>query len=526
MGPQVGYYSPQIFSEYELHGGGIDSEGVTFPGAAPWPLIGHGIDFAWSGTSANGDNEDTFVERLCNPDGSAPTKASKHYIYKGRCIPFLMRRQSVTTPVSPVSPSPPQTIVYETMRSVHGPVFAYATVRGVPVALTKAKAVDFHELSAAIPFMELSENRATDVHSFMSIMGAFPGSENWFYADRRDVGWIQSGFYQRHAPHSDVELPWWGDGRADWVGFDPTTYTESDIPASHRPQAVNPPDGFIISWNNVEARGWHPPPTSWDGGPVHHALILQERLFDQLQAGHGHVDLAAVARVANLTATTDLREHDVYPWMRRVIGHTGGEAEGILRALDAWYRSGSQRLAPVGSNVYGHSAAIAVLDAWWPRAVTAEFEPALSSALFKRVLDNVIGLPKTGFSYDWVSQVQKDLRSADGAFERGRYSHIYCGGGPRGTPQPAGGLHGRALRRARSRCRGVLLRTLREAIAAVAAKQGSDPSTWRVLATCPVTNPQSCDQEVPTTAGAVTTPPFPWQDRGTYHQITEVLGHR
>ena len=52
MGPQVGYYSPQIFSEYELHGGGIDSEGVVFPGAAPYPLIGHGIDFAWTGTSA------------------------------------------------------------------------------------------------------------------------------------------------------------------------------------------------------------------------------------------------------------------------------------------------------------------------------------------------------------------------------------------------------------------------------------------------------------------------------------------
>src|SRR5947209_5034038 len=180
MGPQVGYYSPQIFSEYELHGGGIDSEGVTFPGASPWPLIGHGIDFAWSGTSANGDNEDTFVERLCNPDGSGPSDASTHYIYKGHCIPFLMRRQSVTTPVAPSSPSPPQTVVLQTMRSVHGPVFAYATVHGRAVALAKAKAVDFHEFSAAIPFMELSENAATNVRSFMSIMGAFPGSENWF----------------------------------------------------------------------------------------------------------------------------------------------------------------------------------------------------------------------------------------------------------------------------------------------------------------------------------------------------------
>jgi acyl-homoserine lactone acylase PvdQ len=526
MGPQVGYYSPQIFSEYELHGGGIDSEGVTFPGASPYPLIGHGIDFAWTGTSANGDNEDTFVERLCNPDGSAPSDKSTHYMYKGHCIPFLMRTQSVTTPVAPTNPSPSQTIVYQTMRSVHGPVFAYATVGGKPVALTVAKAVDFHEISAVIPFMQLSENAPTNVQSFVRIMGQFPGSENWFYDDEHDVGWIQSGFYQEHARHSDVDLPWWGDGRADWVDFNPATYTEKDIPASHRPQAINPPDGFIISWNNKEALHWHPPPTGWDSGPVQHALILEDRLKNELHRGHGKVDLAAVARVANQTATTDLREHDVYPWMRRVIGRVKGHDKQMVALLDAWYRSGSQRLAPNGSNVYGHSAAVALFDAWWPRVVRAEFEPALGAQLFKTVLQNVIGLPSTGFDYNWVSQVQKDMRSAGGARERGRYSRIYCGGGANGTPQPPRGLHGRALRRARKRCGALLLSALSQAFAAVAAKQGPNPANWKVYATCAITSPPSCDQEVPTTAGAVATPPFPWQDRGTYHQITEVTGHR
>ena len=119
------------------------------PAPRPYPLIGHGIDFAWSGTSANGDNQDTFVERLCNPDGSAPSQKSTHYTYKGQCIAFNMRDQTLTTPFSPLSPTdPPTTITYRTMRSVHGPVFAYATVGGTPVALAKAKGVDFHELDA------------------------------------------------------------------------------------------------------------------------------------------------------------------------------------------------------------------------------------------------------------------------------------------------------------------------------------------------------------------------------------------
>jgi acyl-homoserine lactone acylase PvdQ len=527
MGPQVGYYSPQIFTEYELHGGGIDSEGVVFPGADPFPLIGHGVDFAWTGTSANGDNEDTFVERLCNPDGSPASFASTNYLYKGRCTPFLMRTQSLTTPLSALSPgTPPQTISYRTMRSVHGPVFEYATVRGAPVALTKAKAVDFHEVSAIIPFMELSENAATDVHSFVRIMGQFPGTENWFYVDRHDVGWIQSGVYPEHARHSDVELPWWGDGRADWVGFDPTTYAATYIPASHRPQAIDPPDGFIISWNNVEAPGWHAPPTSWDSGPIQHALILQRRLLAEVKRTGDRVTLGGVARVADLTATTDLRGEDLYPLMRAVVGRTSGVAEQVLEAMDAWHASGSQRLAPEGSNAYAHGEAIAAFDAWWPRAVTGEFQPVLGKQLMDTVEQDVLSLPQTGFNYEWTSQMYKDLRGVLHVPERGRYSHIYCGSTGAGTRQPARGLTGRALSRVRARCRAVLLGALNAAIAAVSAKQGPNPTAWQVPATCPQTDPPSCDQEVPTTAGAISTPPFPWQDRGTYHQVTEVAGHR
>jgi len=53
-----------------------------------------------------------------------------------------------------------------------------------------------------------------------------------------------------------------------------------------------------------------------------------------------------------------------------------------------------------------------------------------------------------------------------------------------------------------------------------------DPAQWKVYATCPKSDPPRCDQEVPVTAGAIDTPPFPWQDRGTYHQIDELAGHR
>jgi hypothetical protein len=243
----------------------------------------------------------------------------------------------------------------------------------------------------------------------------------------------------------------------------------------------------------------------------------------ELRAHHGHVNLGQVAQDANQTATTDLRGLDDYPWMRRVIGRASGQPGKILALMDAWHRSGAQRVTPTfRSNIYLHSAAIAVFDQWWPRFVTAEFQPVLGRKLMQTVESDVLSLPTVGFNYDWTSQVQKDLRSATGAPERGRYSHIYCGGP---VAQPARGLHGTFLRHVRARCRSILLGTLRAAIAAVGKSQGPNPARWKVLATCP-NAPSTCDQEVPVTAGAVATPPFPWQDRGTYHQVVEVSGHR
>jgi acyl-homoserine lactone acylase PvdQ len=520
MGPQVSYFSPQIFSEYELHGGGIDTEGVTFPGASPWPLIGHGIDFAWSGTSANGDNQDTFVERLCNPDGSTPSASSTSYTYRGRCVPFTMRDQTVTTPLSPVDPtSQPQRITYRTMRSVHGPVFAFATVHGAPVALSKAKGVDFHELDAAIPFMRLAENEPGNARQFMNVMGPFPGTENWFYVDRNDVAFIQSGVYPRHARGSDVDLPYAGDGKGDWQRFDPGSYTFRSIPASHRPQALNPRKGEIISWNNKEAPGWRKGPREWTGGPVHHARILERRLLAQMHAGRGKVDLVGLTRAVNQAATVDLRIDQDYTFIRKVIGRASGEDEKMLSLLDDWRASGGNRLDANGDNVYDHSAAIALLDEWWTRLVEAEFRPVLGPTLLELVERRVLSLD-SDFGWAWAPHVQKDLRTVLGKRERGRYSHVYCGG-PVRTP-----LKGKRLRRVRRRCRSALLDSLRGAVAEVKRRQGDDPAGWKVMATCAKHDPPACDQEVPTSAGAVDTPPFPWQNRGTYHQVDEITGHR
>jgi acyl-homoserine lactone acylase PvdQ len=349
--------------------------------------------------------------------------------------------------------------------------------------------------------MRLAENRVTDARSFMKTMGTFPGTENWFYADDRSVAFQQSGRYPRHTEGSNVDLPFWGDGRADWQRFDPVDYTFRTIPPSHRPRALDPPEDMIISWNNKEAPGWRKGPGEWSNGPVHRAMMLERRLKGQARRNGGKVDLTGLTRAVNMAATADLRGDAVYPWMRRVIGRAKGEDEKMLRLLDAWHRSGSNRLDSDDDNVYEHSAAVILMDAWWPRAVRAEFEPVLGEELFNVVEDRVLGFG--GFGWDWGSQVQKDLRGTLGKRMKRPYSRRYCG--------------------TRKHCRKVLLGALREAVKGIKEKRGDDPGSWELKATC---DDDSCDQIEPNTAGAVATPPFPWQNRGTFHQIDEITSHR
>jgi acyl-homoserine lactone acylase PvdQ len=403
---------------------------------------------------------------------------------------------------------------------VHGPVFKLGTVAGKPVAFSKAKGVDFHELDAALPFMRMAENHPTDARSFQKDFSGFPGTENWFYVDSRSVAFQQSGRYPLHARGSDIDLPFWGDGRADWQGFKPSAYTFKALAGSRRPSALDPPQGFFVSWNNKEAPGWRKGPTEWSNGPVHRALILQHKLLIQQKAGGGKLDLTALTRAVNMAATTDLRGEEDYPLMRRVIGAASGNDERMLKLLDKWQRGGAHRLDTNGDNLYDHSAAVALMDAWWTRAVRAEFQPALGKPLFDNVLANVLSLDG-GLDWDWATHVQKDLRSVLGRRERGRFSRVYCGGP---APQPRGQA---ALKGARARCRAVLLSTLRKAVTDVAAKQGSpDPAQWKVQATCEKKSPPACEQIVPNTAGAIDTPPFPWQNRGTYHQVIGLTQHR
>ncbi|HVV77076.1 MAG TPA: penicillin acylase family protein [Mycobacteriales bacterium] len=507
MGPQVGYYSPEIFDEYELHMPGIQESGVVFPGASPYVLIGHTKSFAWTGTTALGDNADTFAEKLCNPDGSRPTYASTHYRYRGRCRAFTSRTIVEHTPLAPTSPSLPQTVTLRTERSVHGPVVAYAKVGHQPVALTRATAVYHHGVQSVVAFERLAENKVHSPRQFVSTMRQFVGNENWFYVSRSHIAWFASGWFQRHAAHTSLQLPAWGTGHDDWVGFHPSTYTYRRQPKSFNPFSIDPKRGYLASWNNKGARGMAASPGTWSWGQVQRVELLADPTRHAIRTHH-KLTLANLVGISGNASTQDLRALKVLPDMLRVLGKGHGHRDReLIGDLRRWLRTGAHRRATHGRSYDDHSAAVMTFDAWWTRMVHAIYDPVIGRGLVDEIAqreDLVLGQPAvaSGFFDGWQSQVLGVLHKVLGVRDPSNPRGTYCG---RGTL---------------SSCRALLRRALSDVVAGLVKTNGGNPAHWHKPVLCGDNG--TCDENSITTAGAIDTPEQPFENRGTFHQAVEI----
>ena len=195
-GPQVGYTYPELLLELDLHGGGIDARGASFPGLSFYVLLGRGKDFAWSATSANSDIVDQYVETLCGGDDF-------HYLYKGECRAMTTFDAGV---LKGTASEPDREIVFR--ETVHGPVLGYAKSEdGAPVAISTKRSTRGRELLSALAFQDLNTNRVHDPQSFFRAMNQLEFTFNWFYADNRDIAMFSSGRLPIRASNVGSGLP-------------------------------------------------------------------------------------------------------------------------------------------------------------------------------------------------------------------------------------------------------------------------------------------------------------------------------
>jgi acyl-homoserine lactone acylase PvdQ len=501
MGPQVGYYVPEILMEEDIHGPGIDARGAAFPGVNMYVELGHGTDYAWSATTATSDNVDTFAEVLCHD--------AYHYMYKGQCLAMqkLVRTNSWTPNLDDSTPAGSQTLT--AYRTVHGIVYARGTVHNKPVAFVHARSTYFHEADSALGFEELNEPGFTrSPQTFMKAASNINFLFNWAYVDASHIAYFMSGWMPQRAPGTSPDFPILGTGRYDWKGYNPTTHTADWLPAAKHPQAIDQP--YQVSWNNKQAPKFAAADDHWAYGPIYRSQLIADRI--KADIAHGHkLTIAQLVQSMEEPATEDIRAVDLVPIILKAIGRPRTPAVSLAVAeLRAWAAAGGHRRAASLTSAHDEfTPAIELMDAWWPKLLQAEFHPMLGDGAFAAV-EAMTGFGGTDFADGWFGYTSKDLRRVfEIGHERGGYSRVYCGNLPG---------HNFSAARLRSRCRAALQTSLQEALAVT-----PNQTYGSVCASDP--EPACADRNTYTYASAIALPPFPYQNRPTFQQVVTLTRH-
>ena len=445
MGPQVGYYNPQILMEEDLHGPGIDARGASFPGVNLYVELGHGRDYAWSATTATADNVDTFAEVLCQDEF--------HYLYKGQCLPMEKLERTNTWTPNGSDQTPPGSETLTVYRTVHGIVYAHGTVKGQQVAFASARSTYFHEADSAVGFSEFNEpGFVTGPQQFEQAASDVNFGFNWAYVDANHIAYYLSGWYPERAAKTSPDFPVLGTGEYDWQGFDPTLHTSTRIPFEAHPNALDPT--FLVSWNNKQAPRFSSADDKYSFGSIYRMQLIRNFIEQDLSGGK-KMQPAQLVSAMDEAATQDIRSVQLWPLLKQALGSPSDpRLQEAIAKLDAWYADGGHRRDLNNTSIsspgtYQHNEAITIMDAWWPKLLEAEFRPSLGDAAFEQLHGMLeFGLPNPGgeptapdFADGWYGYVSKDLRdllaaNGEGSRPRGPYSQTYCGGGVAGSVPP------------------------------------------------------------------------------------------
>ncbi len=522
FGPQTGYFSPQLLMVQELRGPGIAARGIAFAGLNMYVLIGRGLDYSWSATSATQDITDSYAVPLCSPDGSPVTVNSQHYLWRGQCLAMesLERRNEWKPTVADGTAAGSYRLVV--LRTKYGLVSWRGVVDGKPVAFTSLRSTYRHEADSAVGFQMFNEPQSMGTAAGFQTAAAQVGyAFNWFYVNSSEAAYFNSGLNPVRAAGSDPNLPMKAEAAYEWQGWDAAVNTASYLPADAHPHGVN--QDYYVSWNNKQAKDFSAADGNFSFGSVQRADLLDARVRAAL-AGGKKLDRAGTVKVAEDAAVSDLRAEKILGNLLRVIGD---RSDPVVDKLKAWQQAGFKRIETVpGSKVYQHADAIRIFDAWWPLLVAAEFKPGMGLDLYRSVvaaiqinespsggqqgevgdlppsINEAQGHKGSSFQYGWYGYVDKDIRAVLGDPVQAPLPRTYCGGGELAA------------------CRQVLVDSLAQAAALTPAQ------VYPGDATCGAGDQWCADAIVQSPLGGITDPLIAWQNRPTYQQVVSFPARR
>lgn len=461
-GPQAGYFDPQILVENELHGDRIHARGATFPGMG-FVVIGRNAEAAWTPTAGGSNMIDTYVEVLCEPDGSAPTEKSTHYRFKGECREMDRRVLRTVTDDAPADlpgrDALPDIVVE---RTVHGTVVGRGRVGDLAVAVSRKRSTYLKELDPGVSILKLNRNEVPDGKTFVDTFEESHNlSTNWAFANRDEIAYVHGGLYPLRPPQVDPDLPVWGTGEWEWE----QNADGTDRYLRTHPNEVAPARGYLVSWNNRPARDWGASDAQWGWSSLYRADMLEDQIVREKP---GTITPVRMVQMMEQAGLTDLRGSHVLPLALRVLDAAPppSQREQRMRELLAeWVEGGALRRDGDSDGSYDQGSAVAIMDAWWERLIRAVFDPAVGDVAGVTPLGfhNAPGSAGSAFQDGFYGQVWTDLAMVLGDQVRSPTSQVYCGSSAIGAD---GTL---------AACAGRLWASL---AAAADVLGGTDPDAW------------------------------------------------
>ncbi len=490
MGPQLGYFYPEIVFQADLHGPGIDAQGVVAP-ISPYVFIGRGRDFAWSLTSEDAENTQTFLEKLCNPDESPPTRESTHYLYNGECVAFH------TFDAGEIGPNKSES-AHEVFfkESVHGPIQGTVLVGGQPYAIALDRATRGREPAGEVAFSKLDSDQVHNPQQFFEAANELETTFNMAYASDEHIAFFSTGRLPVTAPGTNPSLPTLGTGEYDWKGF---------LGLEEHPHEVDPSSGFLTNWNNKPAPEWGAASDEWGEGPIHRV-----QLYKGFKEGMTEADDASIM---NKAATQDLRAIEVWPTINEVLSTPGTEpsaqAKEAVKIINKWVAKGASRYGKEGPKAAG----AAILDGIWSPIAKSVMNPVLGEALTNE-LQGAIGINNGensgGSSYGsgWYGYVYKSLREVLGDSVAQPNSRGYCGSG------------------SLEACRNSLWAALQGGVEKLESEQAPLPmKKWKAEKVRIEFQPSVLLKKFNKKTNKLEQVTMSWTNRSTFQQVIEFTGH-
>lgn len=488
--PQVGYAAPGFFMEIDVHAPGIDFRGPAVPGASALIPLGRGRDYAWTLTTGYSDAVDTRAEKLCDPEGGEPTLESTGYMYKGECKEMEAREETFTIKPTAANPGPPGEEVRTFYRTVHGPVFQRALVKGKPAAFVKERFFWKKEIDS-VPQFARWNMEIDDIDDFARAAKDFTMSFNAFYADANNIGYWHVGYYPKRAPGQHPSLPTWGTGQWEWKGR---------RPFSQQPKILNPDTGWIANWNNKPTAGWsNLDSAKW--GSIHRVDLLDDKMR-ALLGGSGKAELSDLVDVIGESATQDTRGVYLAPKMLKWAAgkKDGGEQyDAALELVREWVATGAHRENADEDDNMDQGAALAIFDTWYDKLVRRVYDDELGEDGYALLMAPVTDYVPAGGSNFWFD-MSSYLKNLFNKKKAKRLALPYC--------------DDRTTKDEREKCRTLVVESLEAALQELTTAQGSaTASEW--------TTPREDIEFQAFGFGSVD--PIPWQNRGTHNHVVEIL---